>query len=171
MNKDKDAAIMRGLQEWRGKEQKLGDYFSPAAMKNRVAVKLKLDSYRDLNVRHSGGKSLLLGVLRAEIRNMEKQLHPNWLVRQVERLSFNAGRVVTALRDWMNPQEVIEKPAMFRTAEIRKDLTQELPQLNVRDVLRVADQQKEKRLLLKTERKNNLLPKKNQQKSRSLNLH
>ena len=181
MIKDKYAAILKGLQEWREKEQKLGDYFSPAAMKSREALKLKLDSYRALNVQHSGGKSLLLGVLQAEIRHMEKQLHPNWLVRQMERVSYMAGRAVTALREWMKPQVIIEKPAMLKVVQVAKDQTQVaakeqavvkgLPQLNVKDVLSIADRQKEKRLLLKKEQKNNLLPKKNKQKSRSLSVH
>jgi hypothetical protein len=183
MEKDTDKAILDGLQAWREREQNLAGYFSPAAMKSREALTLKLDHYRELNAANAGGKSLLRGVLQAEIKNIERQLRPNWLLRQSERLSYNIGQGFKAFAEWVRPKVVEEKASLFKAPEARKEVTvegalktqarersKELPTLKVDQVLRVAAKQEDKRLLMKKSRKNDLLPKKTQQKSKSLSV-
>jgi len=183
MEKDTDKAILDGLKAWQEREQSLSGYFSPSAMKSREALTLKLDHYRELNAANAGGKSLLRGVLQAEIRNIEKQLRPNWLLRQAERLSYNVGQGMKAFAEWVRPKAVEERASMFKAPEARKEVvvegalktqqrerSKELPTLKVGQVLRVAAKQEDKRLLLKKEHKNNLLPKKTQQKSKSLSV-
>ncbi len=174
MNEDKDAAIVRGLQEWKEREQKLRDYFTPSAMKSLEFMKLKLDHLRGLNRQQSGGeRSLLLGVLRAEIKIMEKHLHPNWFARQAERVSMVAGRVLKAFASWAKPTLVdTEKSVLFKAPAVVREQAKKVEQpLRIDNVLRVVSKQEKKGLLLKKERKNDLLPKRKQHKSKSLSLH
>lgn len=183
MEKDTDKAIMEGLQAWKEREQNLAGYFSPAAMKSRQALSLKLGHYRELSAVNAGGKSLLRGVLQAEIRTIEKQLRPNWLMRQMERVGYNIGQGAKAFAAWLKPKVVEEKVALFRAPEVTKKVsleaglkararerTKELPTLKVDQVLKVAAKQEGKRQLLKKERRNELLPKKSKQKSGSLSV-
>lgn len=178
-----DKAIVDGLNAWREKEQKLSEYFSPAAMKSKEALGLKLEHYRELGRDNAGGKSLLRGVLQAEIRTMEKQLRPNWLARQAERLTYNVAQVFKAFAAWLRPTPVEEKASLFKAPEARKEVvvegtlktqakekTRELPSLNVKNILKVAGRQEDKRLLLKNEPKQALLPKKTQRKGKGLGL-
>lgn len=166
MEKDTDKAILDGLQAWKDKEQNMAAYFSPAAMKSREALTLKLDHYRELNASNAGDKSLLRGVLQAEIRNIEKQLRPNWLARQIERAAYNLSQGFKAFAEWAKPRVVEEKPSLFKAPVV----TKELPQLKVEQVLRVAAKQEDKRQLLKKAQKNSLLPKRNQQKPKGLSV-
>lgn len=43
---------------------------------------------------HSGEKGVAVKVLKAEIRGLEKDLYPNWLVRQVQRAAFMLSNVL-----------------------------------------------------------------------------
>jgi len=120
----------------------------------------------------------------------------------MERLSYNAGRVLGAVGEWLKQQVVAEKPAALKVAEVKREVRdglangqaagqanrsaqepakaqsaapakqpdKEPQQLKVNDVLRVADLQKEKRQLLKKGQRNDLLPKKNKQKAKSLSV-
>ncbi len=78
--------IMAGLEEWQKKEQLMKNIFSPDVMQSAVAIKIKLAHYRDVFREHGDTDKLMGQMLRAEIRNLEKHLYPNWIVRNIERV-------------------------------------------------------------------------------------
>lgn len=80
-----DNRIVKGMQEWKEREQNMANLFSPGTIKSRYFQQLKLDYLRDLirSVRKdaTGEERMTARVLRGETRDLQRRLYPNKVIR------------------------------------------------------------------------------------------
>lgn len=85
-----DNRIIKGMQEWKEREQNMAGLFSPDTLKSRYFQQLKLDYLRDLtrSVRKdaSSDERMTARILRGQTRDLERKLYPNYTVRMAMKL-------------------------------------------------------------------------------------
>jgi len=101
--------IEAGIREWRGHMKRLSDLFDESITQHPNIKKVQLSHFRDVVNRPltniTRDEKIMLGVLKAEIRRMEKVLYPSLLVRMARRI----GRAIKP--DKVSNKTVISDPA------------------------------------------------------------
>jgi len=108
-----DNRIIKGMQDWKEREQNMAGLFSPDTIKSRYFQQLKLDYWADLtrSVRKdaTSDERMTARILRGQTRDLERKLYPNHTVRMAMKLyRFITDRSpkpkqepVNARTDWM----------------------------------------------------------------------
>ena len=82
--------IVKGMQEWKEREQNMANLFSPDTIKSRYFQQLKLDYLRGLtgSVRKdaTSDERMTARILRGQTRDLERKLYPNYAVRMAMKL-------------------------------------------------------------------------------------
>jgi hypothetical protein len=93
-----DEQVFKDLDTWLQQEKKLREYFGAPALQSREVQKAKLDFYAGVYRKHHnkallgpGQNSITLKILKAEIKNLERQLHPSL----IGKMGYRAGRLLT----------------------------------------------------------------------------
>lgn len=104
-----DEQVFKDLDTWLQQEKKLREYFGAPALQSREVQKTKLDFYAGIYRKHNnktllvpGQNSITLKILKAEIKNLEKQLHPSLIGKigyRTSRLLKDIIRVVARQRE------------------------------------------------------------------------
>ncbi len=99
--------IVKGMQEWKEREQNMANLFSPDTIKSRYFQLLKLDYLRGLtrSVRKdaTSDERMTARILRGQTRDLERKLYPNYAVRMAMKLyRFITDRSLKQRQEPMN---------------------------------------------------------------------
>jgi len=133
MLSSEDSKLLQEIKAFQEQQKSLHAYFTPEALKSREVKQHTLDSYRAMYQQHSGEKGVAMRVLKAEIRGLEKDLYPNWIVRQVQKAALLLSNVLAVNA----PAKVVTAPPVKRPVSslfrVYKGKQPETPQQAVKE--------------------------------------
>jgi hypothetical protein len=105
--------VIKGMEEWKEKEQRIADLFSPSAVRSRYVQQLKLEHMHDLRSKLGSDASkderIMLRVLGGEISAMEKRLYPSPIIRYAVRLVRTVKEVFKSFEKKGNDQQATDR--------------------------------------------------------------